>query len=76
MNQSLRLKIDGMTCGNCVNHVDSALKELDQVHEMMTTLHAGGTSEVVVTLNAPISDEQLREVIGEAGYELVGVEGR
>nr|NLD40158.1 heavy-metal-associated domain-containing protein [Actinomycetales bacterium] len=74
--QSLRLLIDGMTCSNCVNHVDNALTSLDEVHEIMTTLKAGETSQVVVTLNSPITEEKLREVIDEAGYSLVGVEAR
>lgn len=74
--KSLRLKINGMTCSNCVNHVDNALSALDEVHEIMTTLRAGGTSEVVITLNSDISEEKLREVIAEEGYELVAVEQR
>lgn len=74
--KSLRLTIDGMTCGKCVNHVDNALSSQDEVHEIMTTLRAGGTSEVVITLNTEISEDKLRSVIEEAGYELVGVEER
>lgn len=76
MTTSLRLKIDGMTCHNCVNHVDNALSALDEVHEIMTTLKANETSEVVITLNSPISEDKLRDTIEEAGYTLVGVEER
>ncbi|HHW82546.1 MAG TPA: heavy-metal-associated domain-containing protein [Actinomycetales bacterium] len=74
--QSLRLSIDGMTCSNCVNHVDNALSAMDEVHEIMTTLHPEGTSHVVITLNSEVSEDKLREVIDEAGYTLVGVEKR
>ncbi|MDO5495037.1 MAG: heavy metal-associated domain-containing protein [bacterium] len=74
--QSLRLLIDGMTCSNCVNHVDNALSALDEVHEIMTTLKPEGTTQVVITLNDEISDDKLRETIEEAGYTLVGVERR
>lgn len=74
--QSLQLKIDGMTCNNCVNHVNTALSEMDEVAEVMITLKAGETSDVVVTLNRPVTEDRLREVIDEAGYSLVGVDAR
>ena len=49
--QTLTLKVDGMTCGHCVKHVSTDLAELPEVAEVMVTLNAGGTSDVVVTLN-------------------------
>jgi copper chaperone CopZ len=72
--QSLTLKVDGMTCGHCVKHVSGDLAELPEIAEVMVTLNAGGTSDVVVTLNDDITDEKLAEVIDEAGYTLAGVE--
>lgn len=74
--QTLTLKVDGMTCGHCVKHVSTDLAELPEVAEVMVTLSAGGTSDVVVTLNDDVTDEKLAEVIDEAGYTLVGVQGR
>ena len=74
--QTLTLKVDGMTCGHCVKHVSTDLAELPEVAEVMVTLNAGGTSDVVVTLNDDVTDEKLAEVIDEAGYTLVGVQGR
>lgn len=72
--QSITLKVDGMTCGHCVMHVTKDLTALDEVAEVMVTLEAGGTSDVLVTLNDDITDEELAETIDEAGYALVGVE--
>lgn len=74
--QTLTLKVDGMTCDHCVKHVSTDLAELPEVAEVMVTLNAGGTSDVVVTLNDDVTDEKLAEVIDEAGYTLVGVQGR
>ncbi|MGM0385260.1 MAG: heavy-metal-associated domain-containing protein [Actinomycetota bacterium] len=72
--QSLTLKVDGMTCAHCVKHVSGDLAELPEIAEVMVTLNAGGTSDVVVTLNDDVKDEKLAEVIDEAGYTLVGVD--
>lgn len=72
--QSLTLKVDGMTCAHCVQHVSSDLGELPEIAEVMVTLKNGEPSDVVVTLNDEITDEKLRETIDEAGYTLVGVE--
>ena len=74
--QTLTLKVDGMTCGHCVKHVSTDLAALPEVAEVLVTLNAGGTSDVVVTLNDDVTDEKLAEVIDEAGYTLVGVQGR
>ncbi|HZK05137.1 MAG TPA: heavy metal-associated domain-containing protein [Actinomycetaceae bacterium] len=75
-NMSLQLLVDEMTCSNCVKHVKNALSELDEVHEVMITLRTGEPSQIVITLNSPVSEETLRETIDEAGYTLVGVEQR
>lgn len=74
MTESVTLNINGMTCGHCVSHVQRALTELPAIHEVMITLNAGGTSRVVATLNAEVSDEQLAEIVAEEGYTLVSVE--
>lgn len=72
--QTLTLKVDGMTCGHCVHHVTTDLTALGEIAEVMVTLEPGATSSVLVTLNDDISDEELAETIDEAGYTLVGVE--
>lgn len=74
MTNSITLSIDGMTCHNCVSHVQRALSGLPEVEEVSTTLAAGGTSTVLVTLNGDVTDEQLSDLIAEEGYTLVGVQ--
>lgn len=73
MNRSINLHIDGMTCGNCAKHVESALQSIDEIHEIMITLKPEETSVVTVTLNNDVSDETLSAAIEEAGYTLVEV---
>jgi P-type Cu+ transporter len=58
------LAISGMTCGHCVEHVESALAELAGV-----TVHvdlAGATAEVHHSPAVPVAD--LVAAIQDAGY--------
>lgn len=73
-NRSIKLLIDGMTCSNCAKHVDNALQQIKEIHEVMITLKPNETSTVTITLNDDIADEALAASIEEAGYTLVGVE--
>lgn len=43
MGQELKLKIDGMTCLNCVTHVQKALEAVPGVTEVTVTQDEGAT---------------------------------
>lgn len=66
------LTVKGMSCGNCVRHVEGALKKLPGVASVTVDLSAGQATvdynpeEVNITL--------LRQAVRDAGYE-VTVEG-
>ncbi len=61
------LKVTGMTCGNCVRHVDHALRDLEGVSAVEVRLREG---EVVVKHDAEKARvEALLEALREAGYE-------
>jgi copper chaperone CopZ len=62
-----KLKISGMTCGNCVKHVTQALQAVPGVERVSVNLESG-TAEV----EGDVSNEQLRAAIEEEGYELEG----
>lgn len=65
------LKIEGMSCNNCKNHVEKYLNSQDGVKATVDLEKALATieyDEEIVT----ISD--LERFIEEAGYESVGVE--
>ena len=68
------LKVDGMTCGHCVQHVTSELTAIDGVSAVDVDLVAGGTSTVRVTSDAPVAQDALAEAVDEAGYTLASVE--
>jgi copper chaperone len=63
--ETINLSITGMTCGNCVKHVEKALKGVAGVTEVEVDL-AAGTARVVGDFSkgtAPII-----EVLDEEGY--------
>lgn len=66
-----KLIIEGMSCGHCAAHVEEALKEVDGIISVLVKLKE---KNALIELTHDIDDEKLREVIGEAGYELVGIE--
>ncbi len=69
MNTST-LKVDGLTCGHCVQHVTTELTGIDGVTAVDVDLVAGGTSTVRVTSVGPIEPEQFAAAVDEAGYTL------
>jgi copper ion binding protein len=60
--------VAGMTCEHCVGAVSGELAALDGVEAVQVDL---GTGAVTVTSAAPLAQEQVREAVDEAGYELV-----
>ena len=56
-----------MTCGHCVSAVTAELNRLPGVSEVSVELSTG---EVTVTSSAPLSTEEVRAAVDEAGYTL------
>lgn len=67
-----KIMIEGMSCGHCSNHVKNALMELEGVKEVTVDL---AEKNAVVELSQEVTDEVLKEVIEEAGYDFQGVAG-
>jgi copper ion binding protein len=64
--------VTGMTCGHCVQAVTGELTKLPGVQEVQVDLATGA---VTVTSEAPLSVDDVRSAVDEAGYELVGADG-
>jgi copper chaperone len=63
--------VTGMTCGHCASAVTDELEALPDVTGVAVDLAAGGTSQVTVTSDAPISEKDVAAALDEAGdYEL------
>ncbi len=65
-----QINIEGMSCGHCVKHVEEALKGLAGVTSVSVDLQG---KKAVVELSSEISEQDIRNAIDEAGYEVVSV---
>lgn len=67
---SVTLNVTGMTCHHCVSSVKEELGEIDGVSNIDVALNTGGASVVTFDASAPVTDEQIRDAIDEAGYDI------
>lgn len=65
------LKIDGMMCGMCESHINDTIRKNFAVKKV-TSSHSKGRTEIIT--EKPVSEEDLRKVIGETGYTLTGIQ--
>ena len=61
--------VSGMTCGHCVSSVTEEVSEVAGVTDVQVDLDSG---RVTVTADAPVSADQVRAAVEEAGYSLAG----
>ncbi len=64
------IKIEGMMCHNCENHVKKALGSIEGV-TVSSVSHEKG--EAIVEIAADVSDEKLKEAIVEEGYKVLSI---
>ena len=67
-----KLLVDGMSCGHCVNHLKTALTEDIQGVEVLEVNLEG--KYAIVDMQDSVTEEALRAVIEDLGYELKGIE--
>lgn len=63
------IKVDGMMCAHCQEHVRKALAAVDGVQLVEVSLE---DKQAVVVLNKEVPDSALNEAVTEAGYTPVG----
>ena len=68
MSTTQTYDVVGMTCDHCVRSVTEEVSALTGVSEVQVDL---ATGKVHVTTQEPVTTEQLREAVEEAGYQLV-----
>ena len=64
------MKIEGMMCGHCEARVKKVLEAVPEV-ESAEVSHENDTA--VVTLNAPLSDDVLKEIVEAQDYKVVSI---
>lgn len=66
-----KIYIEGMTCGHCKGHVETALKEVCGVKSVEVNLEG---KFATVELAHEVDDEKIKAAIADAGYEAVRIE--
>ena len=66
-----RLKVTGMMCEHCENHVNEAIKHNFKVKRINSDRKA---DETVFTTDERVDEEKLKDVIKEVGYSLEKVD--
>jgi len=69
------IKIDGMTCQFCAHNVKKRLKKLDGV-EKVGVDQDKGLATLQVMAGTTLTDEQLKALIAEAGYNYRGMQSK
>ena len=67
MSTTTTIAVDGMTCGHCVNAVQTEVGKLDGVTDVAVDL---ATGQVTITAENTPDAGALREAVEEAGYEI------
>ncbi|MEU3653200.1 heavy-metal-associated domain-containing protein [Streptomyces sp. NPDC032161] len=62
-------QVSGMTCGHCEGAVSG---EISGIKGVTSVKAVASTGQVTVVSDAPLSEEDVRAAVDEAGYELVG----
>ena len=64
------LKIEGMSCPNCVRHVKNALDGLDGVSAEVDLT----TGSAILRMASMIDDETLKKAVTDAGYTVTSID--
>lgn len=66
-----KILIDGMSCQHCVKHVNDALVELNGVTNVNVDLDS---KSAVIEVSSDVKDEEIKDAIEDAGYDVVKIE--
>ena len=67
----ITVKINGMMCPHCENHVKTALEELENVTEVTADFKI---AQAVIKASGAVDSSKIKEAVEKAGYEFVGIE--
>ncbi|MCJ7552222.1 MAG: heavy-metal-associated domain-containing protein [Anaerolineae bacterium] len=70
--ETMKLKVNGMSCMMCVKHVTHALQGVDGVTDVAVSLDAGGTATVTFD-PAKANLASFTAAVAEADYEVAGL---
>lgn len=64
------LTITDMACGMCESHINDAIRKAFDVKKVKSS-HKKNRTEIVS--ETPLSEDEIRRVIGETGYTLMSI---
>ena len=67
----IKVLIEGMSCGNCANHVTEALSGLSGVSKVEVKLEE---KFALIEAENTLAEDTIKSAIEEVGYEVVGIE--
>lgn len=67
----ITVKVDGMVSGMCETNINEMIKKVYDVKKV-TTSHA--RRETVILTEDSIDDQDLKDIIGQAGYGVISIE--
>ncbi len=67
MSTTTTITVDGMTCGHCVNAVQTEVGKLDGVTDVSVNLTSG---QVTIVADSTPDPAALQGAVEEAGYEV------
>ncbi len=70
-NMKKTMKITGMMCGHCSGRVKKVLEAMPEVEEAIVSHEE---ESAIVTLNAEVTDDVLKKIVEDEGYEVTGIE--
>lgn len=69
----IQVSVQGMTCQNCVRHVQQALAGLPGVTQVKVSLERG---QAEVEAQGQVSDQAIRQALEEEGYQATAITRR
>jgi len=65
-----KIFIEGMTCGHCASHVETALKEVSGIKSAKVDLKG---KVAVIEVEQPVEDSKIKAAVEDAGYEVTSI---
>ncbi|MCI6583507.1 MAG: heavy metal-associated domain-containing protein [Mobiluncus porci] len=71
---TLKMNLDGLTCGMCVKHITEDLSQLDGISKVEVVRGEGKSAVATVTGDAIPADDVLTETVQDAGdYSVLAI---
>lgn len=67
---TIKLSVPNISCGHCVHTIQTEVVELEGVQDVRAS---ADTKSVVITFDAPATEERIKALLAEINYPAVGL---